>query len=74
MPKAVAEQPDDRAFLVRTRANLGRVVDLATGRVFEEHLMDAILARGYWEPISDAEGAKEAEALAREAFAALGAE
>jgi hypothetical protein len=62
--KVVAER-EDGVFLVSTRGEIGCVVDLEDAIVFEEHRLQSILARGYWEEVTDRQGAKRALALVK---------
>jgi hypothetical protein len=48
--KIVARREGEPIYLVQTREEKGRIVDLDQGKMFPEGNLDGLLMRGYWVP------------------------
>ena len=65
MVKTVAQSSED-TFLVQVDEGIGRVVELDTGIVFPPFNIDSIIARGYWDEVTDKAGAERAVELVKQ--------
>jgi hypothetical protein len=60
MEMKVVAQRGDMEFLIDTGKGHCVVVDLESQEVGEEFLIESVLARGYWDEITDSDGAASA--------------